>query len=90
MSSPKGVEVGVRTKCRSCGKPIFWLETTKGRMMPIDAKAEQRVVAVQASDHLVLAGKQDLDVGDARARVIATYTAHFASCPNAGEWRNRR
>lgn len=89
MSSPKGVEVGIRTKCRSCGAAIFWLETTKGKLMPIDAKSEMRVVAVQAADHLILASKQDRDVGDARARVIPTYTAHFATCPAAGDWRKR-
>ena len=34
--SQYGTVDGGETKCRSCGAPIFWVITPKGRRMPVD------------------------------------------------------
>jgi hypothetical protein len=46
-------------ECRSCGAPILWCITVKGKKMPVD------VPAVEGEPT----------------------TSHFATCPQAGEWR---
>lgn len=45
-------------ECRSCGAPIIWCTTAKGKKMPVD---------VQENDEPT--------------------TSHFATCPQAGQWR---
>jgi hypothetical protein len=62
------------TACRSCGAPIRWAYTVANRAMPLDAKAEQRLVIGD----------------DGIARWTATYQSHFVSCPNAAEHRQSR
>jgi hypothetical protein len=61
--------------CRSCGAPIFFAKTTTGGTMPLDEQPENRVV-LDAS-----AGEPPV------ARVVRTYTSHFATCPDAARFR---
>lgn len=60
--------------CRSCQSPIIWCTSAAGKPMPLDAKPEKRVVVDQ---HKV-------------GRVVDTYTAHFATCPNAAQHRKAK
>ncbi len=62
--------------CRSCGAPIFFAKTTSGGTMPLDAAPELRVVL-------------DTSAGDDQptARVVRTYTSHFATCSDAARCR---
>ena len=64
------------------------METTNGKLMPMNPKAELRCVLVLADDHLILAGKGD-GAEYIRARSVPTYVSHFATCPNAADWRKR-
>lgn len=60
--------------CRSCNAPITWAATPNGKSMPLDHPGEHRVV-----------------VGaDGFARVVATYTSHFATCAQADQHRQTR
>lgn len=59
-------------KCRSCGKPIIWVETSAGKKMPLDAKPEKRFVIGSKSG---------------KAHLLDTHLSHFATCPDAGKWR---
>jgi len=65
------VNVGV---CRSCGASILWALTDAGRHIPLDAEGEARFV---------------LDVSEEPPRAVRTptYVAHFATCPDADDWR---
>lgn len=47
-----------RAECRSCGAPILWCVTARGKKMPVDVPADDEPT-----------------------------TSHFATCPNAQEWR---
>jgi hypothetical protein len=80
--------IGERTRCESCNAPIFWMETTNGKLMPVDTKAERRLVMVLNADTLILAGQDDAD--HIRMRSVPTFISHFATCPDADAWRRRR
>jgi hypothetical protein len=64
--------------CKSCGAPILWVETEKGKAMPLDAAPEQRVMLVQT----VAKGATKV-----KGVVVPCYRAHFATCPNADAHR---
>jgi hypothetical protein len=65
--------------CRSCGAEIFFAATENGRQMPIDVRAEKRVVIERRGNGL-----------PPLARVVDTYVSHFSSCPSASEHRKAR
>lgn len=69
--------------CRSCGASIFWMPTTKGKRMPLDAQP--------VADGLVWLHGGVAHVGDQPAAMGVTerFTSHFATCPQAGRWRKR-
>lgn len=65
--------------CRSCGAPIKWVKTAKGKNMPLDLKSEEkRIVVVGAG------AKGEFGY------IVDTYLSHFATCPQANEHRKPR
>lgn len=69
--------------CRSCGADLLWVASaTTGKPMPLDAKPEKRVVLSER-----LEGLDDDAAEPWVAEVVDTYTPHFATCPEAREWR---
>jgi hypothetical protein len=67
------------SKCRGCGADIIWTVTEQGNRMPVDARPEKR---------LLLMGRQRDDQAPI-AMARDTYMSHFATCPNAAEFRRR-
>lgn len=69
-------------QCRSCGQPVRWVRTTRGRQMPIDPlPTVAGNVRLRPSGSLVLAfvsGNQDLPLEP------PAYRAHAATCPRTG------
>ena len=61
-------------KCRSCNADIIWLTTENEKLMPVDAKSEKRVVRFNRN-------------GQPIAKVVDTFTPHFATCPDADKHR---
>lgn len=72
--------------CRSCGAPILWAVTDKGRRIPLDP---------EPSDDGNQFVYRDVDAklrATARepARIASTrHVPHFATCPNARQHRRR-
>jgi hypothetical protein len=73
----------VSDRCKSCGAPIEWATSAKtGKAIPLDAEpaADGNLVVIDG-----IAGP-----------AIATEPAeirrksHFATCPQAASWRNRK
>ncbi len=84
MSEPGQKE----TKCRSCGAPILWAETEKGKNIPIDP------TPVQDGNLVLILRKSGLppitmfaDRLDGKG--LPRYKSHFATCPNAGSHRKK-
>lgn len=83
------------SRCRSCGAEIRWAHTTSGHAMPLDAEpVADGTVAFTGrdvrNDRGTALPEVRVDVGqplfdDGTPR----YVAHFATCPNADEWRKR-
>lgn len=69
------------TRCSSCGAPVTWCRTEKGKAMPVDPTPTER-------GNLIVAGT---------ACRVATlfdppgerFTSHFSSCPNAAQHRKK-
>jgi len=61
-------------KCRSCGKDIVWMKTTRGKNMPVDMSEKVRLF---------------LDFTKPRPLIFNSKTmiSHFATCPDAEEHR---
>jgi len=65
--------------CRSCGAPVEWAETTTGKRMPFNPP----IVTVPAFDPgVILTGRVVEDVDPITV-------SHFATCPDAKDWRRR-
>ncbi len=74
--------------CRSCGVPIIWTVTHKGRKMPVDAEAvpNGNIRLRQEGDKVIAEypGKEHPSLlEDDRKR----YVSHFATCDHSDEWR---
>jgi fructose 1,6-bisphosphatase len=65
--------------CRSCGAPIEWAALVSGSRMPFDAP----IVVVRAQDEFLAGGRTIEDVD------TTTTVSHFATCPQATQWRRR-
>jgi hypothetical protein len=73
--------------CKSCGRPIIFAITAKGRRMPLDADpvAGGNVLVTQEDEDLRAA------VVDSASQPVTRplYRSHFVSCPNAARHRRR-
>ncbi len=79
-------------KCRGCGAPVVWIPTPGGKSMPCDAEQVLYRARKGAKGKIVTPNGQVLsaDIGVApEAATGVGYVSHFATCPNAGEFRRR-
>ncbi len=76
-------------QCRSCGEPIIFCVTEKGRHMPVDAKPDpqgtlkltagaQGALCTVVKPEWLRFGRKDL------------HLSHFVRCPDSKRWRRRR
>lgn len=73
--------------CRSCGAPVLWVRTERGKLMPLDVfPSDAGNVSIDTPDQraTVLTG---LFLENARRGHATLYKSHFASCPKADEHR---
>jgi len=64
-------------RCRSCGAPIVWVETARGKQMPVDPPLE-----ILRSEAPLLGSGPTLEYFDTRHT-----PSHFQTCPQASAWR---
>lgn len=75
-----------RVTCSSCGAPILWCQTHRGKSMPVDPEpcADGNVIVedgraeVLKAEHLARLGSD-----------VPRYKSHFATCKFAGQHRRR-
>lgn len=77
--------------CRSCDAPIVWCRTRAGKNMPVDADP------VEDGDFCIADGDDGkplaVHVKSYPGKVphdVERYTSHFATCPNADQFRRPR
>jgi hypothetical protein len=73
--------------CRSCGRPIIWCLTTRGKTMPVDAEPDPDGLLTldTLASGVVLAAHDS--PGQPGLFTRDRYTSHFATCPQAEGWR---
>ncbi len=71
--------------CRSCGAAVVWVTAAKsGKSLPLDAQSTPTGNLVMCTDGA--SGRvRAADMLDGPA--IPRFTSHFATCPDAKEWR---
>jgi hypothetical protein len=77
--------------CRSCGARVTWLETAGGKKLIVDEDPAENgnIIAVGGMAHVCRNAEA------AKAALKETtgsedgprYISHFATCPDAGNWR---
>lgn len=72
--------------CRSCGAPILWVHTAKGTRMPLDAEPVDGGNVTLSNGVAFVHGQPALLLDEP----VETYVSHFATCPQAAEWRGKR
>lgn len=75
--------------CSSCRAPIVWTHTTSGERMPVDpepvAGGNIRLTTAHGTLLASVVGST-IDLFDQSDDGIR-YQSHFASCPDAADWR---
>jgi len=72
-------------KCRSCGAPILWAETPKGKRIPIDPTPVP-------DGNIFLVTREGGRPPLAMPAITGNpdrWKSHFATCPNADKHRKR-
>lgn len=84
--------------CRSCGAPIQWAVTEKGKSMPVDLQPSEdgnillqhREGKVPIALYLNEKEKQQLiDALDQRQQRHRLFLSHFVTCKQAASWRKK-
>lgn len=79
--------VGPMTKCKSCKAPIVFAESTAGKLAPFEADPEGHWVIENGKARFVGSESKQLELGSVP---VQRYTSHFAACPQAKQWRNKK
>lgn len=78
--------------CRGCGRPIVWIKTLGGKSMPCDPEPVTYWKDPNGTHKVVTPNGEvvtaDID-GFPKTATGMGYVSHFATCPNAAEFRRR-
>lgn len=78
-------------ECRSCGAPVIWAVTHKGKRMPVDADpVENGNIKLRYVGEIIIAaypGKEHPGLFDDPSFAEKCYVSHFATCEQAKNWR---
>lgn len=82
------------SNCRACGAEIMWIKMKgTGKNMPVDAKpisySENLHPGAEGALTLVTAGGTIVRTQFDPAGDKVGYTSHFATCPNAEQFRRK-
>lgn len=71
------------SRCRFCRAPIYWTRTTSGRPMAVNAAPDPNGgLLLSDRDGVLLAQVVPASMGS-----TVRHRPHFATCPNAKDWR---
>lgn len=79
-------------KCRTCGAPVRWVHVDESKKrMPIDPDASPKgnVYVVRWDDRTPVVRVVSAE-NPAPPEAVLLYTSHFATCPNADDWRKKK
>jgi len=64
-------------KCKSCGAEIFFLKTSRGKIIPVNSET------ISEQDKLLIRKNQTVYFD------YKIHTAHFATCPDSERFRRK-
>ena len=71
--------------CRTCEAPIVWVESqSTGKPMPMDLAPDPK------GGFVIIGGKARKATADDDRLARERFTSHFATCPDANQWRSAR
>lgn len=77
--------------CRACQAKIIWARTPNGKAMPVDGQPVEdgnvKLERVHGKLTAFVLGPLELEL---EPDGVQLFKAHFATCPNAHEFRRRR
>jgi len=82
-------------RCRSCHKPVRFMPTEKGKLMPVDPDPGGRSAGLERT--AFAAPAPTLAILEGRVHVLRhdepyegdLYVSHFATCPEARRWTRK-
>lgn len=78
--------------CRSCGRPIVWAVSNRGRNIPLDPEPTERGNLIRLSS--MQNGKLQFDALPFDPKLhrddAPRYISHFVTCPHAAQHRRSR
>lgn len=80
------------SQCRACGKSIVWMKTKAGKSMPCDARFYRYRADENGSQRILNHSGEIIKCELVEGQENATgfgYMPHFATCPNADNFRKR-
>jgi hypothetical protein len=86
------------TTCRSCGAPNLWAKTESGKTIPLDdaPPTEKGNIIIrmgprqgQETAHVETKAETEARLKCPEPAGRTAYVSHYASCPQAKEWRTR-
>jgi hypothetical protein len=94
-SGRKATPVTEPSRCRSCKADVLWARWETGKRMPADFPSDNRPM-LKGGGNLVLTlrggefGELLVEHFDLEKHGLRRnrYTSHFATCPNAKDWRS--
>ncbi len=75
--------------CRSCPAEVVWTITAGGKRMPVDANPSDRG-DLELVDEVSGVVRSTYVPEEEREGRDDLHLSHFATCPQAGQWRERR
>ena len=72
--------------CKSCGAPIIWAKTPKGKRLPLDPEPVDNGNVILTTEGAVVLG---VAVNEPEYAHLDKYVSHFATCPSASSHRKR-
>ena len=85
-------------QCKACGAAIVWIQSANGKPMPANAKTERfypdphgKSLYILNDGHTMRGNPvpDDRDVMDPEPGVSSGHVSHFATCPQADNFRKR-
>lgn len=78
--------------CRGCGKPIIWIKTPNGKLMPCDSQPVPYQRLSGSRDKVVTPHGEIIScqiVGDTEPADAFGYIPHWATCRRAADFRRK-
>lgn len=80
------------SKCNSCGAPLIWIKTSRGKNMPCNAEPVVYWQKTNAPGRIVTKNGMILScefTGELGKATGIGYVSHWATCPDAGRFRKK-